>query len=118
MTEASSGSVGPIVFSNETARSQLVSEGVVVTFRSHERTVGDSWWRKSRTGEKEGNVHIKHVGEVDPSDSLLLSLYADDSGFDSTLAWKDAIRELNGGEMPDAGHLYIVSKGHGSVVGA
>jgi hypothetical protein len=112
MSEASGGPVGPIVFSDATARKQLVDEGRVVTFRKRDRTTGATWWRKSRTGEKEGDVVVKQIAKIDPADSMLLAFHREESGFETTKAWMDAIRELNGGELPESGYLYEVSKNH------
>lgn len=106
--EGSSGHVGPIVFSDEIARDQLETEGEVVTFRVSKRTTGDTWWRTSRTGPKEGDCIVEHIRPVDPADDDALQPYRELSGFPSIQAWQDAIRELNGGL--EAGHLYRVRK--------
>jgi hypothetical protein len=95
---------GPIIFSDKTARSQLVEEGSVVTFRTTERTTGDTWWRKSRTGPKEGDCTVTHIGAIDPTNPDELAPYQDESGFQSVEAWREAIKELNGGLS--CGHLY------------
>lgn len=100
-----SSHVGPIVFSDETARSQLVDEGVAVTFRASERTTGSTWWRESRTGEKRGDVEVERIEAVDPSDDEALTPYRELSGFDTVEAWREAIRELNGGDV-ESGVLY------------
>ena len=99
---------GPILFSDETARTQLVEYGEAVTFRSSERTTGDTWWRESRTGTKQGDVHVAEIEPADPRNPAALEPYAALSGFDSVEAWQDAIRELNG-EMSD-GYLYRVTQ--------
>ena len=99
---------GPIVFSDETARTQLVEEGIVVTFRSTERTTGSTWWRRSRTGEKAGDCHVGHIGRVEWGDFVrMLGQYVALSGFESVDAWAEAITELNGALSP--GHLYRVT---------
>lgn len=100
--------VGPIIFGDETARGQLVEHGDVVTFRMSERTTGDTWWRTSRTGPKEGDVHVAEIGPADPSESDDLEPYADVSGFESIDAWQQAIADLNGG-LED-GYLYRATK--------
>jgi len=99
---------GPIVFSDETARTQLVEEGIVVTFRASRRTVGSTWWRESRTGEKEGDCVVELVRHV-PKDQLESALLneVDRSGFASVYDWLDAINELNGGRSD--GYLYRVT---------
>lgn len=99
--------VGPIIFADEIARGQLESDAEVVTFRASERTTGDTWWRTSRLGPKEGDCTVEHIGPVDPSDGSALAPYRDLSGFQSVAAWQEAIRELNGGL--EGGHLYRVT---------
>jgi hypothetical protein len=84
------------MFSDETARSQLVEEGVVVTFRTSERTTGETWWRKTRTGTKEGDCYITRLKTVDASQREQLAPYRRLSGFESVSDWQAAIRELNG----------------------
>lgn len=107
--------VGPIIFADQTARSQLVEHGEVVTFRKTQRTTGETWWRKSRTGPKEGDVTVEEIGPAAPweypdnkstSDKHgeRLEDYAHLSGFESVEAWRSAIYELNGG--PCEGYLY------------
>lgn len=39
--------VGPIIFSDPTARNLLLDHGEVVTFRTSRRTVDETWWRES-----------------------------------------------------------------------
>lgn len=99
-------STGPIIFANEIARSQLVDEGEVVTFRRSERTIGETWWRRSRTGPKQGDVVVDHIGEADPSDADQLEPYVSLSGFGSAREWQSAIETLGDGLEP--GHLYRV----------
>ena len=99
-------STGPIIFANETARSQLVDEGEVITFRRDKRTIGETWWRRSRTGPKQGDVVVEYVGEADPSDADQLEPYVTLSGFASAHEWQSAIEILSGGLEP--GHLYRV----------
>lgn len=101
--------VGPIVFSDETARNQLVENSKVVTFRSADRTTGDTWWRESRLGEKKGDVTVEKIGLADPA---LPCSNMDDhwelSGFESLEEWQDAIESLNG--TLDVGYLYHVAR--------
>lgn len=97
--------VGPIIFAHPTARSQLLHEGEVVTFRSTERTTGETWWRKSRTGEKMGDVIVKQVETGGDVEYTNLLAHADQSGFGSAEQWLDAIEEVHGTRELD-GHLY------------
>ncbi len=99
---------GPILFSHETPREQLQQTGSVVTFRKTQRTTGDTWWRKTRTGEKCGDVHVAEIGTVDPSAEEELKYLVHNSGFESVDQWQDAIAEVNG-SMPDSGWVYLVT---------
>lgn len=101
--------VGPILFGHETARSQLIDEGEVVTFRESQRTTGSTWWRESRTGPKKGDVQVDEIGKVDlREDRDVLAEYADKSGFGTTEDWIEAIRNLNGSPTY-SGYLYRVT---------
>jgi hypothetical protein len=62
----SSEHVGPILFAHETTREQLRTAESVVTFRRERRTVGDTWWRASRTGPKQGDVTVEELAEDAP----------------------------------------------------
>jgi len=106
--DATGSPTGPIIFNNETAREQLLEAGEVVTFRASERTVGQTWWRASRTGPKQGDVVVDKLRAVDPRDPFELRPSVHLSGFASVEAWQDAISELNGGEFPSVGILYRV----------
>lgn len=109
MTEAGTkGTVGPIIFADETARQQLEEVGEVVTFRKSERTTGDTWWRKSRLGPKEGDVQVNELEKVNPQRSEDLEPHRKLSGFSSVTAWQRAIRTVNG-SLPDEGVLYHVT---------
>lgn len=102
-----SGTVGPIIFADEIARSQLLEHGEVVTFRKSERTTGKTWWRESRLGTKEGDVTVEEIGVVNPSHVSDLKPYQELSGFESVQDWQKAIINLNG-NLPNRGHLYRV----------
>lgn len=107
MSQTTSGTVGPIIFSDETARKQLVEHGEVVTFRKTERTTGETWWRESRCGTKEGDVLVEEIGAVNPTNLGDLKPHRQLSGFQSAQEWQQAIQELNG-ELPNHGRLYRV----------
>lgn len=100
-------SVGPIMFGHPTARNQLRSEGLVYTFRVSDRTTGSTWWRASRTGEKEGNAIVTHAATIDPGSATSLHPYQPESGFRSVTAWQATIEEILG-VMPESGHIYQV----------
>lgn len=102
-----SDQVGPIIFSNETARSQLVEEGIVTTFRASDRTTGRTWWRKSRTGGKEGTVLVSYRGSANPVTAEFLAEYSPYSGFAGPEDWLEAIHDFHGD--PVSGHVYQVA---------
>lgn len=104
-TDGGSDRVGPIIFDVREARERLESEGSVVTFRSSDRTTGETWYRYSRTGEKQGNVTVEKIADVDPALTADLRPYARDAGFQSVEDWIARIREVNGGDLRP-GHLY------------
>lgn len=100
----SSDRVGPIIFGHETARDQLLSEGIVATFRATERSTGDTWARWERTGPKKADVVVREIGATtlgsrDAQDDLpwfTFGTYAKWSGFGTPKAWAQAIREVHG----------------------
>lgn len=71
--------------------------------------IGETWWRKSRHGPKQGGVLVEEIREVNPSQKEELAPYGDQSGFESVDAWQRAIRLLND-SMPATGYLYRVTK--------
>lgn len=99
--------VGPIIFGHPVARRQLTERNAVVTFRETERTVGETWWRESRTGPKKGDCRVLFRGGADPSNDERLKPFVHLSGFDSLEDWRQAIADVNG-ELPDSGYLYRV----------
>ncbi len=108
---ADSGHVGPIIFANDIARAQLEEHGEVTTFRTSDRTTGDTWWRTSRTGPKEGDVHVEQVAEVDPATDDLAE-YWELSGFDSVEHWREAIQDVHG--SLETGYVYRTTTRGGS----
>lgn len=104
-SERENGHVGPITFANEFARRQLVDHGEVITFRG-DRTVGETWWRESRLGPKQGDVHVERIEAIEPTQTNLAQ-YHELSGFPSTVLWMDAIDDLHDG---GTGYLYRVTE--------
>ncbi len=99
---------GPVIFSDETARAQLQEHGEVVTFRTSYRTTGTTWWRKSRTGVKQGNCRITLLkSDVAMSETNIFDAFVEYSGFDSVSEWQTRIQELN--DDVESGHLYYVT---------
>lgn len=97
--------VGPILFLNEYARTQLVEHGEVVTFRG-DRTTGSTWWTDEYGTCKNGDCIVEHVDEAEPT-AAALEEFQSLSGFPTTAAWIDAIEELHGG---GSGCLYRVTE--------
>lgn len=103
--------VGPIIFGHPGARGQLLDEGEVFTFRTSDRTTGETWARASRTGEKIMDVTVEHVCAIPaPTASDLNDEWAWKSGFGTRQDWWDAIEEVHG--KPQSGHVYRVTEGH------
>lgn len=103
-----SSHVGPIIFGNETARRQLLDEGEVYTFRTSDRTTGETWARASRTGEKIADVTVEKVCAIPaPYKNDLSHEWARKSGFGTPAAWWSAIEDVHG--KPDVGHVYEVA---------
>ena len=96
--------VGPIIFADPTARSQLLDEGQAVTFRQTQRTTGETHARWERLGKAQADVRVEEIAVVEPTKESLRP-YREASGFETVEKWIDAIGELNGG-VPQQGHLY------------
>lgn len=102
-----SNHVGPIIFGNPTARLQLLEEGEVYTFRTSDRTTGDTWARATRTGEKLVDVTVEQVASFDDPDvGSLRDEWAVRSGFGTPRQWWDAIEDVHG--PPETGYVYHV----------
>jgi len=102
--------VGPVILSVEKAREHLAEHGVVFSFRTRDRTTGETWYRASRTGEKCGDCRIESEVRVHADNPIgwYLEAYVGSSGFDNTEEWVDAIRDLHG-EVPDEGYIYRIT---------
>lgn len=97
---------GPIIFANETARSQLLDVGEVTTFRTSDRTTGETWARASRTGPKIADVFVEHELSVEDPSMADIREYAEHSGFESAAEWWGAILDVHG--HPSEGHVFRV----------
>lgn len=102
-----SSHVGPIIFGNQRARKQLLDNGEVYTFRTSDRTTGDTWARATRTGEKLVDVTVEQVASIDePSPDSLRDEWAFRSGFGTPEQWWDATEEVH--DSPETGYVYHV----------
>jgi len=104
---------GPISFSHPLAWDFLYTHGYVATFRKRRRTSGtcDTWCNRGRGEEKEFDVHVQEVGEVDFDNggTKMLRHFSSISGMETSSCWRRAIEEVNG-ELPESGWLYVVTK--------
>lgn len=97
--------VGPIIFGHDTARSQLLEEGEVFTFRASDRTTGETWARASRTGPKIADVIVEKVCSIPaPRPKDFDREWAQKSGFGTAENWWSAIEEVHGDV--EIGHVY------------
>lgn len=103
--------VGPIIFSHESARERLLRYGSVITFRSEERTTGETHarWNRTATEEHEGTttvpVHVAERDTVSIDDAGIgLAPYHRTAGFHSPDEWLTAIEDLHG--SVERGYLY------------
>jgi len=101
------GRVGPVIMAHPVARARLERAGVVHSFRTSDRTTGETHYRTERTGTKEADVRIeKMTDELSPT-ARNLSIYRVGSGFQSVEAWQNAIKEVHGG-LDCTGYVYRV----------
>ena len=100
--------VGPVIFSNRKARSHLERHGEVYTFRTSDRTTGETHVRYERTGKKQYDCLIHKYADVafEELEDTLDALHAE-AGFSSGDGWREAIREMHG-DVPDEGYIYHV----------
>jgi len=99
--------VGPVIMAHPIARACLESGGVVHSFRTSDRTTGETHYRYERTGTKQGDVEIKQeTDEILPTVENLQA-YVDTSGFMTPQDWQDAIREVHG-SLDEPGYIYQV----------
>lgn len=106
-----------ISFSEPKPREQLRSAGAVVTYRPGERArtprngAQETWANTGRGEEKLFDVEVRYLEPVG-HDLAALFGYSRLSGFRSSAEWENAIVRLHG-EVPDSGHLYLVTRGDG-----
>lgn len=101
-------------FADDTAFGHLRDHGFVYSFRANQRADpnGDCWINRGRGTKgvlKESDWQCKEVETGVPPTTDILDEYAGESGFGTADAWRDAIRELNGG-LPESGFIYRVER--------
>lgn len=102
-----SNRVGPVIMGHPVARAALESAGVCFSFRTSDRTTGETHYRYERTGKKQGDVTISQVSdETLPTDEALEE-YRMLSGFSSVGEWQDAIADVHGG-LETPGYVYRI----------
>lgn len=98
-----------IIFSNSKAREQLLTKGMVYTFRRGKRRkkIGSDWATTRRGGPKIADVIVTPIMHVKPNrlDGALRTLVGS-SGFDSVKEWLEEIYRIN--EKLPEGWIYRV----------
>ena len=102
-----SNRVGPVIMGHPIARACLESAGRVYSFRTSDRTTGNTHYRYKRTGTKVGDVTIKQVTDETLPTHEALEPYRMLSGFSSTEEWRDAIAEVHG-DTETLGYVYRI----------
>lgn len=101
--------VGPIIFTEEAPREHLLNVGRVYTFRTADRTTGETWARKTRTGSKIADVRVEQVDHIEEPTVADLDIgWAFYSGYDSREAWWQAIADVHGNVRE--GYVYRVTR--------
>jgi len=101
---------GPVILSVDDARTHLEAHGSVYSYRTQDRTTGQTWYRTSRTGEKVGDCEIELAARVYEWQDLTAALrpFAPRSGFDGVREWMDAINDVHG-ETDGRGYIYRIT---------
>ena len=103
-----------ISFSEPKPRTQLRESGAVVTYRPSERErtprngAQETWANAGRGEAKLFDVEVRYLEPAGPMLGALFG-YSRLSGFRSSAEWENAIVRLHG-EVPDSGHLYLVTR--------
>lgn len=105
-TNNSGGRVGPVIMGHPIARSCLESAGVVFSFRTSNRTTGNTHYRYKRTGKKQGDVTISQVSSQIKPTAANLEPYSHLSGFSNVDEWIEAIEEVHGDV--ESGYVYQI----------
>ncbi|WP_185977168.1 3'-5' exonuclease [Haloglomus irregulare] len=109
-TDGSGGRVGPVIFANERARAQLEEHGHVLTFRTSDRTTGETHVRYGRTEPKQYDCEIELVEHTEERRTIYhrMAEFYHQAGFDGPSEWERAIEEFHG-EVPEEGWFYRVT---------
>jgi len=99
--------VGPVIMGHPIARACLESTGVCFSFRTSDRTTGDTHYRYERTGVKQGDVNISQVSDETLPTHNTLEPYRMLSGFSTTEEWREAIAEVHG-DTETPGYVYRI----------
>jgi hypothetical protein len=102
------GEIMVMIFENPKARQQLLSKGIVYTFRKHEHVTGKDWATDRRCGKKICDINIELVKKITDADELLP--YVSESGFKDFTEWLLTIQSLNPKMREIRGYLYKVTK--------
>lgn len=105
-----------MIFSDDDARRQLLRTGRVLTARAERKSDRPVWVTDERGGSKICDAYRSLVARFDGGgfhEFARSSLWASKpryrlAGFDSAAAWVQAVRELQGGELPDTVYVHEV----------
>lgn len=99
--------VGPVIMGHPLARTCLESAGAVFSFRTSDRTTGETHYRYERTGTKQGDVTISQISEETLPTHEALDPYVMLSGFSDTDEWREAIADVHG-DTETEGYIYRI----------
>lgn len=99
----------PVVFTGDAVGDRFRDVGRVVVLRAAPRGVGRTSWTTTPSGPARGEVIVSEIGVVETDADVSLRPYRPLSAFVTLNAWRDALRERNGG-LPEAAHLYYVAR--------
>lgn len=105
-----------MIFSSEKALKQLLTKGMVVSFRKimpgPERKHGADWITDRRCGSKVCDVVVFGLDVPVPLCEMALEPFVEFSGFQDTDEWIEEIKTMNGGSMKSNayGELFCVLK--------
>lgn len=89
------------------AKACLESAGAVFSFRTSDRTMGETHYRYKRTGCKQGDVTIEQVTDETLPTHSALEPYVHLSGFSDVSEWREAIAKMHG-DAKTKGYVYRI----------